>query len=663
LTGDTDLDIWARGIPEGLITNLENTGYFRVTTWERMRDILKQMGKRDVDQIDSDLGFEICRRAGIESLVTGTMRKAGDLFALDVRVLDAETKELRRSAASRGEGEESILSAQLDELSRAIVEGLGAPGDEVGSAQFQAAEFRTSSKEALDLYIIGTERRDNLDVEKAAEYLERAVNIDPSFAIAHHELGMVYLTIGKTVAARQAYARAMQFAGRASEKDRRTIEASYAQFIERDMKKAVMIREELVERYPDDKRMRFWLGFIYYQQGPVANAVREWKKCLKLDPDFGLAANHLGLAFSDLGEFEKALDTTKRYMAIAPGEADPWFNLGSIYVSMGKVAEAITAFQDSLRRQPDYYPSFSGLSYLLAFGERYPEALGTIERYLTLNLSAERRAQSLLWKGFYLHWLGRFHQALEALQQAQEAGRTVDHRNKGTIFYLMFKIHFDKGDVELGRKCAINYTDYQEKTRPNARNVVIPVERLFLLGLCDLKAGRVEDARSKLGQIKTFLQDVSPGLKETLADNISILETEINLAEGAAEKTLAYLEQDDSFVRGRTSFGNLITGFSLYAVINGNWPEFREALARAYADKGDFDRAIAEYERLISPDPKMTSSLIHRRFYYSLAKLYEQQGQKGKAKAPYERFLGLWKDADPGTPEVEDARARLVALR
>ena len=92
LTGDENLDLWSkRGIPERLITNLENTGYFRVFTWEQMRDALKKMGHTDIKYIDSDLGFELCRRAGIVSLVTGSLTKAEDTFALDMRLLDAET--------------------------------------------------------------------------------------------------------------------------------------------------------------------------------------------------------------------------------------------------------------------------------------------------------------------------------------------------------------------------------------------------------------------------------------------------------------------------------------------------------------------------------------------------------------------------------------------
>jgi tetratricopeptide (TPR) repeat protein len=80
--------------------------------------------------------------------------------------------------------------------------------------------------------------------------------------------------------------------------------------------------------------------------------------------------------------------------------------------------------------------------------------------------------------------------------------------------------------------------------------------------------------------------------------------------------------------------------------------------------KGDLDKAIGEYERLISLDPASKARyLIHPLYHYRLGKLYEEKGWKGKAIDRFEKFLTLWKNADPGLPEVADTRERVAALQ
>lgn len=88
-----------------------------------------------------------------------------------------------------------------------------------------------------------------------------------------------------------------------------------------------------------------------------------------------------------------------------------------------------------------------------------------------------------------------------------------------------------------------------------------------------------------------------------------------------------------------------------------------DVLARAYVKKGDRDKAIAEYERLITFGPESKDRrLINPLCNYYLARLYDEKGLKDKARQEYQKFLGVWKDSDPGRPEVEDAKKRIAGL-
>ena len=85
--------------------------------------------------------------------------------------------------------------------------------------------------------------------------------------------------------------------------------------------------------------------------------------------------------------------------------------------------------------------------------------------------------------------------------------------------------------------------------------------------------------------------------------------------------------------------------------------------ARVYAKRGDVGKAIAEYERLYNLNTSIGASyLVHPLYHYRLGFLYKKSGEIAKAKTQYQKFLDLWKDADPDLPEVEDAKARLKAL-
>ena len=179
---------------------------------------------------------------------------------------------------------------------------------------------------------------------------------------------------------------------------------------------------------------------------------------------------------------------------------------------------------------------------------------------------------------------------------------------------------------------------------------------LFILGMTDLKQGRLDAAKTSLAEMKPLLVRISPANQARFAFLYDYFQGEFLLAGGFVDNAVSVLEKIVPLGKPPGIIGN---SFHRY-----NIPFQKDALARAYVKKGDMDKAIAEYERLVTFDPKKAQrTLIHPLYHYRLAMLYEQKGAKKKAMEQYRKFLAIWNDADPGLPEVEDAKKRLAGMK
>ena len=655
LTGDKAFDALCKVTPNLLITKLEGTGLFHVATWERMRDLLKQMGKEDVEFINSDLGFELCQKEGIESIVTGRITKAGEMFAIDVKVLDVENKDLLVSAISQGEGVDSILRTQIDELGKEISQGIGIAKQKIEATQVRVADVTTNSMEAYNYYLKGREEYEKYYFENAPKFLEKALELDPTFASAYLWLARAYRSISNIEASNEAYEKAKTFSEKATEKERLYIEASYASARERDPEKRIRILKQIAKKYPKEKQVHYSLANYYRSQKLYDEAIEEFNRALELDPNYGLALNMLAYSYSEMGNFEKAIEYFKRYASASPEDANPLDSMAELYFRMGRLDEAIAKYKEALEVKPDFGTELA-IGYIFALKEDYIETMRWVDQFIAMAspIGFGIRGSGDYWKAFYHYWLGNSDHSLSELHRLFDLAEAKgDMGAKLDLLWIIGWIYYDKGEIEPSLSHFKSWFDNGIEFYP----AFIPDLSAFFrfsLGLVDLKQGRIDSAKSRLAEMKSFLPNkVSPSNKDLLTFLHDLLNGEVLLAKDSVEEAIAVLEKASPL--GKPPH---IQDILLY-----NIPFLKDVLARAYQQKGALDKAIAEYERLITfNSSREERCLIHPKYHYRLAMLYEQKGWEGKAIEEYEKFLDLWKDADPGIAEVEDAKKRLGIL-
>jgi tetratricopeptide (TPR) repeat protein/TolB-like protein len=454
-TGEDKYNYLRKVLADMLITDLGQSKYLEVITFERMFELLRSMGYEDTEIIDASLGLELCKLAGAQVMVLGSLTKSGETFVINTQLLDTQTKEQMAACRVKDEGETSILGHMVDKLSDEIKGKMEVSAKEIQQEEKNLTEFTTNSLEAYRYYSAGREAAHNKHHQEAIDNFEKAIALDSAFTEAYVRLARQYYETKENTQALEILETAKSCSPELSEDKLIEILALEA-YIKHDWDLAISFFKELTSKNPENIRAHIDLGMVYYRgKGMYNEGISEFKKAIELDPrgvtEFSFAYNGLGWVYLRKGELEKAREAFERYVAQLPNQAAPLISLGDFHLIVGNYDQAET----NLKRAADIEPDFSLTSDLL--GEtyletgRYNQALRSYERCILLAPNQTEQAEAHFRIGRLHYFKGENAQALQECQRALELDPKMieAHWVQGLTFIKQGRLNLGESEASI----------------------------------------------------------------------------------------------------------------------------------------------------------------------------------------------------------------------
>ena len=631
---------WLRqGVPDMLVTGLAQTQGLDVVSSERLLEILDRLAPESAETIAPRQVLEVARRAGAGAVVVGSVMGAGPGLRIDVRVQDPADGRLLFAHGVRGEEVFDLV----DEIAERI-------RDDLGLATIPSnrgiAELTSESLEAYRLYIEGFNASRNARSSDAHGLFRQAVEIDPSFTMAYYELSMSPYTYDPALRG-EFRRKTLEGLDRLSERERLMVGSSAASW-EGDEERALILQEELVTRYPDEAGAYPRLSWLYRTVlGDTEKAMQTLERGVKAVPTDGPLRNYFAYQLLYIGRFDEAIRQLEAYAEFAPTEPNPHDSLGEAYLMFGHPEEAIARYTDAIDVDHTFTDSYRGRAWAHAVLGRYDHALADIAAAEDAAAGAEVPLfYALVIKSQLLAQMGRYREAElvagELHRLAENTGVAAVHR---AGWLLSSVIALDRGDLSAAIDSATRVLEAPERDR------VGDVEAHCLAGIGEARPGRLAEAQGHHDATSALSADLQEGdiwLRQSLEGEIALASGDLVRAETAFTAGLP---------TGKMALGDRGGDFFFHTSPSQDWR------ARVHTARGDAAGAISEYRRLLTPSAEQKFvGVLEPRYVLELARLLDQEGDNEKARQEYERFLGLWKNADPDLPELAEARARLVQL-
>jgi serine/threonine protein kinase/predicted Zn-dependent protease len=641
-TGDKNLDIWRNGLSTSLIIKLSQSRSIRVLDQSQIYGILQGLNLLDKSNYTPDELRRIATRGLATHIVQGSLSKAGDKFRIDLTVQDASTQQIIAPESADGTGEGSIF-AMLDDLANRLKGNLGLNTQQIASEEErQRGALSTNSPEAFKLFLQGEELLEWKGLpEQSIPFYEKAVAADPNFAMAYLGRAISEVSSGRYKESRTHIQQAFDLRQHVSERERFVIEAEYFQMMsERNWDKAIDAFTGLLNLYPWDGLGNGDLGYTYMKMEEWDKAIERYEVLRRYNVSDSVTYWCLAYCYMAEGQVEKTREVLEDYLNKFGDNSSVRAFLGSIYFILGNPERAKTEIERAYAQTPelDKYYEFCFLLWTRDYAATEPLLQEIAPFWGRLGLRGVSHALQ-----------GKLKETNISMRRDIEASNSAGDLDLATLKWLL-SAHLRETTGDLAG--ALSACDLGLRGGKELEDICAQCQALFRRGVIQARQNDLEAARRTAEELQRTVES-GPAKKRIYYHNalmglIALWNNEPTQAQDYLQKAVAFTGIESSY------------WFSPRL-------EFLDYLAEAYAQAGRWPEAKKAYEEIQSLKFPIVSepanAVIYVRSFYKLGQVLERKGDKAGAVRSYHNFLDLWKDADPGMPEVEDAKRRLAGLQ
>jgi serine/threonine protein kinase/tetratricopeptide (TPR) repeat protein len=614
VTNQTSDPVLDDAINFALRIELAQTPFLRVLDEEKVRGYMKELNQPIDGRITLDIARQVCAKTSSKAMVSSAVADTGNGYRIMMKAIDcANGKTVAQSA--RNVTFRKNLVHELGLAGSELRGEMGEPASSVKKYNQPLEEVTSSSLEAIQLLAQGF--RQQLSNESASpppalaisllSFYKRAVDLDPSFALAWASLGNVYQTQAQfnMRLAMEAEAKAYELRNRLIPQLRYLIVTLYLS-IGGDLEKAYPVYEEWVQNFPLD----------------------------------GVAHHNFGDVLVWLGQFDRAADEYREALRLSPTMTS-YDSLMSSTLYAGRLAEAKAVFEEAQSHKLDSIELHVN-AQLLAFLQHDETGMQTQLAWARGNPEAE--AAILQGIGIEKAYHGQFRESQMILHKAEERFQNMAERVKGSSLaneMTEFNLDLATQEAESGSLGDAQHL-LSSLTERDPRLVAFSED----FALLDARAGDVEQAQKIAFSINRNLP------VDTLVQNYTLpaIYAAIKLRQNDPAEAITILQP-----ALRYDLAYPQTGF------NSLYPAYLRGLA--YLRMGDGRLAAAEFQKLIDHPAVVGRNDIGALSYLQLGRAQTMTGDKAAARNSYESFLTLWKDADSNIPAVKQAKAEYAKLQ